>query len=183
MIKRVISFFLLLAATSAAYAAMPALNVVVSDASGHVAFKGRTSPSGGFATAKLQPGDYVVQFNSNSAPQGSYMLFVSAGRQKVSSEGVAGTKFVQGGVAMRIKVAKDTSVTGQVSTVSASETNNPKIKIVNGKRMIWVTGGTGSNLGGHWIEEGSADARNVQGLSNSAVSRIQERGASGLGGN
>ena len=55
-------------AAGMAYGAVPALNVTVSDASGKAAFKGTTNAKGTFATAKLKPGNYVVQFNSRVGP-------------------------------------------------------------------------------------------------------------------
>ena len=187
MNKRTTLLSILLAITSVAYGAMPTLTVTVSDAGGKVAYKGKTDPAGTFATGKLQPGDYVVQFNSNGVPQGNYALVISAGKEKVMAEAVPGEKFTKGGVAMRMKVGKDMNVTGQVSSgkavTAAAGSGNTKVKIVNGKRWVWVTSSTGSNIGGHWVEEGSAEARNVQGLSNAAVGRIQERGAAGLSGN
>ena len=190
MNKRILSLSILIAAASAVYGAgMPQLSVTVSDGAGHVAYKGHTNSGGTFATGKLQPGDYVVQFNGGGMPSGNYALVVSAGKQKVMAEAVAGEKFGKGGVAMKIKVSEGMNVTGQVSSGKAGAVaatagaGNAKVKIVNGKRWFWVNGSTGSNLGGHWVEEGSAEAQNVQNLSTSAVNRIQERGAAGLSGN
>ena len=84
-----------------AYGAVPPLNVTVSDASGKAAFKGTTNAKGTFATAKLKPGNYVVQFNSkNGAVKGNhYAIVVSAGKKKVSANAVPGEKFAAGGVA------------------------------------------------------------------------------------
>ncbi len=171
---------ILVAAASAACGAMPALSVTVSDAGGKVAYKGKTNAGGTFATAKLHPGDYTVQFNANGAPAGNYALVISAGKEKVMAEAVPGQKFDKGGVAMKIKVGSDVNVTGQVTTGKAGNVaaaGNTRVKIINGKRWFLVKGTTGSNLGDHWVEEGTPEARNVQGLSNSAVGRMQERGA------
>lgn len=189
MIMRTLLFSGFMAVASFAFGAMPAVNVSVIDASGKVAFKGKTGAGGTFATGKLQPGDYIVQFNGGGMPSGNYALVVSAGKQKVMAEAVAGEKFGKGGVAMKIKVSEDVNLTGQVSSgkvgavAATASSGSAKVKIVNGKRWFWVNGSTGSNLGGHWVEEGSAEAQNVQNLSTSAVNRIQERGAAGLSGN
>ena len=77
---------------SMAYGAVPTMNVMVSDASGKLAFKGATKGDGGFATEKLQPGNYVVQLTSkNSALKGGqYSIVVSAGKKKVVANSVAG---------------------------------------------------------------------------------------------
>src|ERR1700681_159292 len=100
-----------------AYGSVPALNVTVSDASGKAAFKGTTDTKGTFATAKLKPGNYVVQFNSNSAAvKGNhYAIVVSAGAKKVAANAVPGEKLAGGGVAMKVDVAAGVNITGQVA--------------------------------------------------------------------
>ena len=55
-----------------AYGAVPPLNVTVSDASGKVAFRGKTDAQGTFTTDKIKPGVYDVQFTSTSAITGKY---------------------------------------------------------------------------------------------------------------
>ena len=78
---------------SVASAAAPSINVTVSDSRGKAAYKGATDARGTFATGKLQPGSYVVQFNSKSAPKGSkYALVVSAGRKKVAANAIEAKK-------------------------------------------------------------------------------------------
>src|SRR5438477_11632655 len=68
------------AAGAIAQGAMPAITVSVSNSSGKAAYKGVTDARGTFATATLQPGNYIVQFNSATAPkEGRYTLVVSAG--------------------------------------------------------------------------------------------------------
>jgi len=93
------------------------MNVTVSDASGKVAFKGETKNDGAFATGKLQPGKYVVQFiTKNSAIKGGqYSIVVSAGTKKVVANAVAGEKFLAGGVAMKVEVGNGLSIAGQVA--------------------------------------------------------------------
>ncbi|MGZ4966143.1 MAG: carboxypeptidase-like regulatory domain-containing protein [Chthoniobacterales bacterium] len=176
-----------LAAAASVYGAgMPSVGVTVSDAAGHVAYKGRTNAGGTFATGKLAPGDYVVQFSSAGAPAGNYALVVSAGKEKTVAEAVPGTKFGGGGVAMRIKVGKDMNVTGQLSTgkagaVAAKAGSTTQVKIVNGKRYLWVGPETGSNIGGHWVEEGSPEAQNLTRLNKQGVQSLQDRPTSATG--
>ncbi len=111
---------LLGAAASVASAAVPLLNVTVADSSGRVTYKGATDGKGTFATGKLQPGGYVVLFNSRSAPRGgNYLLVISAGKKKIIANAVAAEKFVAGGVAMRIDVAAGLNITGQIAAAGA----------------------------------------------------------------
>ena len=108
---------LFLVAVSVANAGLPPVNVIVSDASGKAAFKGATKNDGVFATEKLQPGKYVVQFSSkNSAMKGGqYSVVVAAGKKKVVANALAGDKFLGGGVAMKVEVGAGLNIVGQVS--------------------------------------------------------------------
>ena len=148
------------------------MNVVVSDKGGKAAFKGATNTSGVFATSKLQPGNYVVQFTSSSAElKGKqYAVVVSAGKKKVSAN-VAGEKFAGGGVAMKVDVGAGLNITGQVAAATG-----PMSKDGN-KKMVWIPKQLGSNQPGHWVEEDSAEAvaaKNAGLLSTQDVNRMQE---------
>jgi hypothetical protein len=98
-----------------AYGAVPTLNVTVSDASGKVAFRGKTDAHGTFTTEKVKPGTYDVQFTSPSAITGSYSIKVSAGVKHVSAAGVAGDKFAKG-VALKVNVQNLLEIVGEVKT-------------------------------------------------------------------
>lgn len=108
---------LFLVAASVANAGLVSLNVTVSDATGKLAFKGATKNDGGFATEKLQPGNYVVQFNSTNASLkgGLYSIIVAAGQKKVVADSLAGHKFLAGGVALRVQVGAGSNIIGYVS--------------------------------------------------------------------
>jgi len=110
-------FFLIVAAASNG-AGIPSMNVTVSDASGKLAYKGATKSNGGFATEKLQPGNYVVQLTSkdSAVKGGQYSIVVSAGKKKVVASAVSGQKFLAGGVAMKVDVGAGLNITGQVTT-------------------------------------------------------------------
>ena len=140
-----------LLATSAAYGAVPLMNVIVCRSSGEVAFKGTTDANGTFATAGLTPGHYIVQFKSrNPAVQdNSYALVVSAGNKKVVANAVSGKMFNGGGVAMRVDVGGGLNITGHI----ASETG----AYGEMRELVWVPTMPGSNMPGHWAEKGSAD--------------------------
>ena len=170
---------------TALYGALPALKVTVSNASGKLVYQGTTNAKGTFTTGKLEPGKYVVQFNgSGSDLKGhQFALVVGAGKTKVSAGSVPGEKFSSGGVAMRVDVSGPMNLTGQVSAGGANVANgeintaNGKVKIVNGKRYVWVAAELGSHLGGHWVEEGSPEARNVLHFNQDGARALQDRGA------
>ncbi|MDQ2919308.1 MAG: hypothetical protein M3R10_05465 [Verrucomicrobiota bacterium] len=92
------------------------IDVLVSEASGKVVYKGKTNGDGTFATGKVPPGNYVVQFISQSA-RGDRTIVVSAGDKKVRAESVAAQQFRGGGVAVRIEVRAGLNITGQVAEV------------------------------------------------------------------
>ncbi len=163
-------------AVSVASAAAPKINVTVSDSSGKAAFKGMTNDKGTFATANLKPGEYVVQFTSPAAPgkNSHYAIVVSAGAKKVTANGVAGEKFTKGGVAMKVTVASNLNITGQVAAEEAGATKN-------GKKMVWIPPQLGSNRPGHYVEEGSPEAvqaRTSGSISTQDVQNMQSRGSS-----
>ena len=168
---RIISLLCLFTAVSFAFGAtIPTMEVTVTNAAGKVAYKGRTSASGAYATGKLEPGNYVVQFDAKGkiAKGEKFALSAIAGKINISSDSVAGERIVNPGVAMRITVESSSQITGQVAPAgsvskqtaaagSAKQYNAPT-KIIKGKRYIWVTAYTGSTEGGHWAEEGSPEA-------------------------
>jgi hypothetical protein len=172
---------LLLPALSIAYAAtIPTMEVTVTNAAGKVAYKGTTGANGTFVTGNLEPGNYVVEFDSKAkiAKGTSFAMSATAGKNIVSADSVAGEKFFNPGIAMRISVAGNMKLTGQVAPAgtlskqtqtTASGNGKSKysgpVKIVNGKRYIWVLPYTGSVSGGHWVEEGSPEALQAEGVS------------------
>ncbi|HEX8897680.1 MAG TPA: hypothetical protein VF751_03195, partial [Chthoniobacterales bacterium] len=132
-------------------------NVTVADSSGKTAFKGATDTRGIFATPKLQPGNYAVQFNSKNAPKAShYTLVVVAGTKRVSASAITAEKLAAGGAAMKIEVKADQSIMGQVS----EDTAGTRIG-TNGKLMVWIPKRVGSNIPAHWAESDSAEAKEM----------------------
>jgi hypothetical protein len=166
------ALFLLCFGVSMAYGGIPAMNVTVTDASGKAAFKGATNSSGGFATAKLAPGNYTVQLNSKSpAVKGNhYAVVVAAGKKKVAASAVPGEKFNGGGVALKVDVGNGLNITGQVAEESKSA-------MKDGKKMVYIPPAVGSNMPGRWVPEDSAEAKLAKSRSNLSrkdVERIQE---------
>ena len=167
--------FSLFLSAGLAYGAVPPLNVTVSDASGKAAFKGATNSKGTFSTAKLTPGNYTVQFSSPSGGiTGNYAIVVSAGSKKVSATGVVGEKFAKGGVALKVEVGSGLNIAGQV----ASENKSSAPMGSNGKPMVYIGPKTGSNMPGHWVEEGSAEhmeAKTAGSLSAKGIDDMRSR--------
>lgn len=167
---RSIALSLFLAA-GVTYGSVPSLNVIVSDSSGKAAFKGTTDAKGTFATAKLKPGNYVVQFNSPGAIKGNYAIVVSAGVKKVSAAGVAGEKFAKGGVALKVDVGNLLSISGQVAAEEAGASKN-------GKKMVWIPPQAGSHMPGKWVEADSVEAKEAKtagNMSTQDLGKLQER--------
>lgn len=128
---------------------IPAVDVTVSDASGKVAFKGKTAANGTFATRKLEPGNYIVQFSSKTPLQGDgFAIVVSAGQKKVSASALSGAKFAKGGVAMKVSVGANLNIAGQVALSGDAAHQG----------MVWIPPQLGSNMPGRWVPEGSPEA-------------------------
>src|SRR4051794_9191222 len=121
-----LSLFLIL--TAVANGGIPRVNVIVSDASGKAAFKGATKSDGVFATEKLQPGNYIVQFNSTNAALkgGQYSIIVAAGKKKVVANAIAGEKLLGAGVAMKVEVAAGLNIIGNVAAGPVASTTQSR---------------------------------------------------------
>jgi hypothetical protein len=168
---------LMLGAVSLAYGAVPTINVSVADSGGKTTYKGATDGKGTFATGKLQPGGYVVQFSSNSAPKGGkYTMVISAGKKKVSANAIAAEKLAAGGVAMKIDVGAGLNITGQV----AAEDKNSAPLGKNGKPMVWISKKIGSNMSAHWAESDSAEAKEAQTSGSYSSKNIQDKQSQGI---
>jgi len=163
---------LLFAAVSFAHGGVPPVSVTVADAGGKAAFKGTTNATGAFATANLKPGNYVVQFVSNSAATKGkhYAIVVSAGKKKVSASAVPGEKLAGGGVAMKVDVGPGLNITGQVATEADGA-------VKNGKKMVWIAAKVGSNIPGHWVEEDSPEAKEARVRGTLDLGKAQDRSA------
>lgn len=176
-LSRGLFLVVLLFSVTVAFGGTPPVNVTVVNAGGKASFKGVTDSKGVFATASVPPGNYTVQFVSNSpAMKGhTYSVVVSAGKKKVSAGGVVGEKFAKGGVAMKVDAGPGVNISGQV----AAETSSSASK--NGKKMVWIPPQLGSHQPGRWVEEDSAEAKAAKSsgsMSSDAVRSIQDRGRS-----
>ncbi|MGZ5021520.1 MAG: T9SS type A sorting domain-containing protein [Chthoniobacterales bacterium] len=132
------------------------VGVTISDASGRLAYQGATNANGTFGTGNLQPGNYVVQFRTESgAIRGNqYLLVIAAGKKKVIADSVRGEQFNRGGVTMKLEVKGGSRITGQlIEERSVLVADQPDTKIVNGHRYRYVTADVGTHLGPHWEDE------------------------------
>jgi hypothetical protein len=148
-----------LAASVVHAAGVANVDVTISDSAGRVAYRGRTDNNGIFASTKVVPGNYVVQFNAKNAAanRADYGIFAAAGYHRVVAEAVAGSKLAGAGVAMRVKATTASPIIGQVAVGGENALGT---KIVNGKRYVLVPPQTG-DLGPRWVEEGTTSGRYV----------------------
>ncbi len=168
---------LLVAAATIAHGAVPRVNVSVADSSGKTTYKSATDAKGLFATPKLQPGSYVVQFNSSGAPKGTtYAMVISAGKKKVVASAIGAEKLNGGGVAMKIEVGAGLNITGQVAAEDKSSAPLGR----NGKPMVWISKKVGSNIAAHWAESDSAEAKEAMTSSSYSSKNLQDKQAQGI---
>lgn len=50
----------------------------------------------------------------------------------------------------------------------------------NGKKLVWLPKQLGSNLPGHWVEAGSAEAKQAMIVTNYSIKDIQDRQNQGV---
>ncbi len=181
-----LSLLVFLGLVSLAHAASaPVVEVTVSNSAGKVVYKGKTGAGGAFATPNLATGDYTVQFNSKGSLKGGpFTIAMNAGKEKVGADSVPAGKFSKGGVAMKITVDHPMNLTGEIAVAGATKpvatnttskpvaTNtksNGKVKYINGRKYVWIPAEPGSWNGGKWVEEGSIEARNAEGVKRAKV--------------
>jgi hypothetical protein len=104
--RTLVSFLFFLIAAALANAAVPPIDVAVSDESGKVVFKGVTNARGVFVTEKVKSGTYLVQLTSkNPAIRGhQYGLELSSGSSNLSVHSIEGEKFSGEGIIMKLPV-------------------------------------------------------------------------------
>ena len=175
-IARSIFIGLVFGAAAICSGAIPSVNVIVADASGKTAYKGATDSRGIFASPKLAPGSYAVQFTTNNAPKGShYTVVVVAGTKKTFASAITAEKLAGGGVAMKIDVGPGRNIQAQV----AEENQATRIG-KNGKLMVWIPKRIGSNLPAHWAESDSAEAKEVMTSSSYSLKNMQNKQNQGV---
>ncbi|MDQ3313551.1 MAG: carboxypeptidase-like regulatory domain-containing protein [Verrucomicrobiota bacterium] len=159
---------------------------------GALVYRGRTDAQGKFATPSVAPGAYSVEMRKKAGTIHAKSVAISISNGKgTNRNSSAATEHLQGGVAMTVDVAKATKLSGQITssgaTVGHSDAAAPKgyekvnanVKVMNGKRYVWVPAPLGSNMGGKWVPEGSDEARlstsNKKGEDTEVLHRIQDQ--------
>ena len=168
---------------------MPSLDVTVRDKSGgKVVSSAKTDARGNFSTGEVQPGSYTVEFrtkNSAALAGNQLQISVSTGKGPSTEATAPGARFGSG-VAVTVDVKKAAALRGQVAAQSAAamtdtgETKGPlragSVKIINGKRYVWMPPEMGSNMGGKWVPEGTpgAPAANTTRGNQDSLRRMQD---------
>ncbi|CAN5716443.1 hypothetical protein BH20VER1_BH20VER1_27340 [soil metagenome] len=191
---------LVLASTAVAFSALGAsaapqmvsFDVTVKQKGSSTAvFKGKTDGRGNFATSELSPGSYTAEFRSKNAAamKGSKItIAVNSGKGESSQSTAPAEKFASG-VAMNFEIRRPAKVTGQVGSNAGAEavasSKGPlvsgSVKVINGKRFVWMPPELGSNMGGKWVPEGSPGAprANVTKGNREDLRRMQDHGGQG----
>ena len=183
LMKSTVVCLALAAFLDTAYGGIASMDVTVFDAAEKVVFKKSVPADTAFATGNLRAGNYVVQFGSKKAAVkgNQYLLVISAGKKKVIADAVAGEQFAGGGVAMKVQVeSSGLQITGQVANEQSTFAKSvAKVRVIDGKRYVWVPGRVGTNLGPHWELESLAPATNVSYLTSDTMRKLQDRAFEG----
>lgn len=181
----------LTAAAGLSVASVDGIDVTVKK-EGKAVSRVRTDGAGKFTTASLEPGTYNVEFrasNPASVKGQQLSIAVAAGKQPPRKASASGNH-LGGGVAIDVEVGKAAKLSGSVSAAGRVMAENTKVpagyekvkanvKVINGKRHVWVPAPIGSNMGGRWVEEGSEAAvlatSNRKGGDGEVLSRIQDQ--------
>ena len=145
---------------------IPGVNVTVKKG-GKTVYQSTTGADGSFATGNLEPGNYNVEFRAPNLKGQQLSIAVTAGKQPPRQSNADGAH-MSSGVAMSLDVQKPGKLTGRISSAGASvateavpagmEKVKANVKVINGKRHVWVPAPIGSNMGGRWVEEGTEGA-------------------------
>jgi hypothetical protein len=118
-----------------------------------------TDPNGNFALEALPPGSCTLSFRARRAKDlavwnrltsdkvtvaTSYSIKIEGTKSPVNRNGLTSDKLLAG-VDIAVEVGSGAKVRGQVLPAGS-------------RKMVWVAHRTGSNMPGHWAEEGSEEA-------------------------
>ena len=167
--------------SAASAANMPGVDVTAKEkGSGKVVYQGKTDRAGKFTTATLAAGKYELAFRSDE-PQG---FQVALGGTKSAKQMKA-----KDGLAFDVEIAPASKVTGKVTVVPLTAAQqlgmakaNKNVRIIKGKRHVWVRGEIGSHMGGKWVPEDEAEVVNTKASRGNAaegLQRMQDLGGQG----
>lgn len=183
-------FILLLLTISATAFAGPQRIKITARAKGYPAVQGEADARGNFTLPNLQSGSYMIEFRSADSGElkgKQFGIEITGGKQPVRQTAVPGEKLGGGGVALPVEVAKAGKLTGRITTaqLSAAPAANGKsdanVKIIKGKRYVWVKGDIGSQMGGKWVPEDEAQQvdKNTGRRSGEMLRSMQDLGGQG----
>ena len=128
-----------------------------------------TDARGNFGIEALAAGSYTLTFRARKAGDlpGStshkvivamvYSIKIDGAKRSVNKTGLTSDDLVAG-VDVGVDLGPGARIRGQVASDAL-------------KNMVWITQEPGSNLPGHWVEEGSPEAKAAQHHNAHAVSR------------
>jgi len=148
-----------------------AVKVTVKEkASGKTVHLAMTDAAGKFASPNLQPGSYNVEFRSAKGAgfEGKQLSISLSTGKGAPRKSTAVGKHLQGGVALAVDLPANSKLTGEVLVAGkeAPEGRAPagmekvraNVKVMDGKKYVWVRQPIGSNMGGKWVEAGTEGA-------------------------
>jgi tRNA threonylcarbamoyladenosine modification (KEOPS) complex Pcc1 subunit len=174
---------------SAASANVGGLDITVKKG-GKAVFKGKTDTTGSFATGALEPGSYNVEVRSPASMdlKGQKLAITVTAGKSAPMQSTANGAHLRGGVAVSVDTNKTASLRGQVTHAGGMveqkapegyEKVRANVKVINGKRHVWVPAPIGSNMGGRWVEEGTEGAvlstSNKKGGDAEVMQKIQDQ--------
>ena len=173
--KTPLRFALLVAlgSATAAYAAPGAASVKVTvkeNTSGKTVHLATTDAAGKFASPNLPAGSYNVEFRSAKGAgfEGKQLSISLSTGKGAPRKATAVGKHLQSGVALAVDVPANAKLTGEVLVAGREVAEAPapagmekvraNVKVMNGKKYVWIRPPIGSNMGGKWVEAGTEGA-------------------------
>jgi hypothetical protein len=137
-------------ANSSTYVENPTVEITLRRGGGKIVKQVKTDADGVFMVGTFPAGSYSLEFRAKSAPNvrnQSFIIKIAGTKSRSSEKGLSGRYFL-GGVFYEIETLPRTPLRGVITAGS----------VRNARKMIWLPQEIGSNLPGHWVEEGSAQA-------------------------
>ena len=138
--------------------------------SGKTVHLAMTDAAGKFVSPNLQAGSYNVEFRSAKGAgfEGKQLsISLSTGKGAPRTATAVG-KHLQSGVALAVDLPANSKLTGEVLVAGREAPEAPapagmekvraNVKVINGKKYVWVRPPLGSNMGGKWVEAGTEGA-------------------------